>query len=694
LLAERLAHRRIWLDAVWLGMALALQFLAGHAQLWYYSLWAVTAYVLVRAWSGGRGGQDDEAPDRPGAWPRRMRIFALLGGAFTLALGLSAIQFLPTAELALQSQRAGGVDPREAMTYSMWPWRLLTLMVPNLFGSPASGDYWGYATYWEDAGYIGVLPLLLALSALWGWGRRKLSALNLFPLSFGNRRQRDVRRIGWDILLVGSLAGDFLIPFLGLLALVALVLAMGNNTPIYPLIFEHVPGFGAFRSPARFLLFYTFGVSTLAGLGADRFRLSYRVQYATRLTVAGAGAMLAVSLAVREISKASDLSIKPTFAPAIAAFALWLGLSAILVLLCPIRARLQPADDADPRIARSPLPAKVWHGLVIGLVSIDLALFAAPLTPSIDPALYHSVTHADRWLQAHTDDQRLFATSDYDYDTKFNAYLDFSAWGPSDLAHWLSFRETLVPNLNSFAHRSSVNNDEPLVVDRWRTLMEALHQADWPIRIRLLRMMNVGYILAQAAPPDLFPVEDVPELYRLPQPLPRAWMVPHARTISDAHNLLAELLSASFDPVHEVLLDANDIPDRPADFAPERNDATAVGSTASSSQPQPNRISLREGNNSRTIDLIISQPGYLVLSYTYYPGWRATVDGQPAEILRANYAFMAVPLKPGEHQVVLRYRPFSLISGAIISGLSLVVAMIGMVLRALQIGRPVTAESV
>jgi hypothetical protein len=671
LLGERLSRRQTWLDAVGLGVVLALQFLAGHAQLWFYSLWAVVTYVLVRVRSLQRAapGADIQA--------RRGRIFALLAGAMLLALSLSAAQLLPTAELALHSQRADGLDPQEAMTYSFWPWRLLTLAAPNLFGSPASGDYWGYATYWEDAGYIGVLPLLLALTAIWGWARRKLSLLM-------HRRSRPADGLNPANQPVSAPAQDFLIPFLSLFSVVALILAMGRNTPIYPLIFNYVPGFGAFRSPARWLLFYTFGVSTLAGLGADRFRLSYRAQYVARLTVAGAAATAVVSLAMQASSQQVHLAIEPTFAPAIAGFAVWLGLSAILLLLCPNRARLQPmergaddraADGSDPRIARSPLPTYVWHGLALVLVSIDLALFAAPLTPSIDPALYQSLTSADRWLQTRADDSRLFATYDYDYDTKFNAYLDFSGWGSSDLAHWLSFRETLVPNLNLFAHRSSVNNDEPLVVGRWRALMEALRAADWPTRQRLLRMMNAGYVLAERPAPDLSKVAEVAGLYRLSGALPRVWMVSKARQMSDLDGALSELLSASFDPTAEVLLES--IPNRPDQ--PGNPDAEAQAALADGPLPIESLqtsypavdVSWHEDWNSRSIHVVAPQPGYLVLAYTYYPGWRATVDGQPAEILRANYAFMALSLGPGEHQVRLRYQPLSFLLGAAISSLAL-----------------------
>ena len=47
----------------------------------------------------------------------------------------------------------------------------------------------------------------------------------------------------------------------------------------------------------------------------------------------------------------------------------------------------------------------------------------------------------------------------------------------------------------------------------------------------------------------------------------------------------------------------------------------------------------------------------LVLSEIWDPGWRATVDGVPTDILRTNGIFMAVPLQPGDHEVVLRYLP-------------------------------------
>ena len=70
-----------------------------------------------------------------------------------------------------QAQRSAAVEVTEVMTNSFWPWRLLTLLAPKLFGSPVDGDFWGYATYWEDALYIGLLALVLALAMIFRKGK-------------------------------------------------------------------------------------------------------------------------------------------------------------------------------------------------------------------------------------------------------------------------------------------------------------------------------------------------------------------------------------------------------------------------------------------------------------------------------------------------------------------------------------------
>jgi hypothetical protein len=59
--------------------------------------------------------------------------------------------------------------------------------------------------------------------------------------------------------------------------------------------------------------------------------------------------------------------------------------------------------------------------------------------------------------------------------------------------------------------------------------------------------------------------------------------------------------------------------------------------------------------------------GYLVFSEPFYPGWKVFIDGKSTSVLRANYAFSAVFLPAGEHEVKRLYRPTSLLVGALSS---------------------------
>ncbi len=94
-------------------VSLTCQLLGGHAQITWYTQLIVVAWVLIITLSGKRNL----------IW-KKIGIFGLIT---ILAIGISAIQLLPTAEYLSQSQRSQSVDEGYALNYSFWPWRFLTL---------------------------------------------------------------------------------------------------------------------------------------------------------------------------------------------------------------------------------------------------------------------------------------------------------------------------------------------------------------------------------------------------------------------------------------------------------------------------------------------------------------------------------------------------------------------------------------
>jgi hypothetical protein len=87
-------------------------------------------------------------------------------------------------------------------------------------------------------------------------------------------------------------------------------------------------------------------------------------------------------------------------------------------------------------------------------------------------------------------------------------------------------------------------------------------------------------------------------------------------------------------------------------------------------------VSLTSWRNERIeIKTEAGGPSLVVISQAYYPAWKAYVDGMPAKIWRANYAFQAVQVPAGRHEVQLRYEDRKFLLGLWISSLGLVACL-------------------
>ena len=87
-------------------------------------------------------------------------------------------------------------------------------------------------------------------------------------------------------------------------------------------------------------------------------------------------------------------------------------------------------------------------------------------------------------------------------------------------------------------------------------------------------------------------------------------------------------------------------------------------------------------SNKVSLNVFSTVPKLLFLSDTYYPGWRAYVDNKETKIYRADYAFRAIFVPKGLHNVSFLYKPESFYLGGKISIISL-----ALLLMALFIGK-------
>ncbi len=128
-------------------------------------------------------------------------------------------------------------------------------------------------------------------------------------------------------------------------------------------------------------------------------------------------------------------------------------------------------------------------------------------------------------------------------------------------------------------------------------------------------------------------------VYENDQVMPRAFVVPRATPLPAGRE--REMLLAT-DFRSTVLVEGCD----PADFP------------TGSGRLREARITRYEPNQV-TVEVEGSQPGWLVLTGPWYPGWACTVDGQARPVYPGNYLFRTVPVPPGRHQVVFRFAPAS-----------------------------------
>ncbi|HLG74753.1 MAG TPA: YfhO family protein [Chloroflexota bacterium] len=527
---------------------LAIAFFAGHTQLFLYELLALALFTAF--W---------------GSYRRSVPLLAIsVAGAGVLA----AVQILPSLELTKLSLRAG-ISYQESTKFALAPAGLLTLLVPHFFGENAQ-NYWGSWTTTEVFGYAGILPLVLAAAAL------RL------------RRHSETRFWFW-------------------LAVLGVLLSLGDATVLQGWLYRFVPGFDKVRAPGRFLVYFDLGVAVLAAFGFDalrdaRARTRLVVRRLRWLTGGAALVVLAICLPV-----AYGVLLTHQHEDAVIFHRLEVAASGVAVL-----ALLLIASYALLRARRRWTAG--FAAAAIALVVVDLGSAGYGFNPG-----YQDVVAPFR-------QPAIVGFLQRDPSARIDAATNVDDLFPPDL-----------PMLDRLHSIWGLFNPVQLAdyYDLWKAYIPGRDSS-------LYDLLGAKYLLAKKGTPldaKFQPVltdDKQMNVYENSRALPRAFAV--GQSAGGTHEQALQTIRApSFDPRTQAVLEAG----------------PAMGGSGG---PWPARVA-SEGDNRLDVDITVPQPAALVVTTPYYPGWKASVDGQPAPIFRADFTFQGLPLQPGSHHVVLRFDP-------------------------------------
>ena len=566
-------------------LSLFFQLIAGHAQLSWYTLVLSGFWVLV-------GGCTQSG--LKGCFNALLRLFCNV----LLAALLASVQLLPTAELLLLSQRSSAVGYETVMTYSFWPWRLLTLLAPNLFGSPANGDYWGYASYWEDAIYLGIIPFMMVLNTL-------------------------------KLLRNKVLCQRVLVTFLWVFSGISILLALGQNTPVFPFLYRYIPTFDMFSAPARYLIWLELAFSILAGIGVVHWKKpAGKGLYWLRLGTAGG---FAISLgSFLTLIFVGD--VKTTFIKAFALAGFWLVGAGILTLIQP---------------ERQSRKGSVWQAAVILWVFLDLVSFSFSFTPFVEKDFYDSGVIGHEQLIKNLDGHRLFIGSEDEYQLKYKRFLRFKDFQSEE--PWINLRYALIPNSNMLEGISSVNNFDPLLPAYYADFLDQANSSDENKLQNFLSLMDVQVIEKRNKSEE----NGISWEIASKEPANVRWFP--CAIMADSRELAEGKFNSiiSDEKKFNNWLVLEDYSGSAEEICYEKSDFVNV-----ITERTPLKM---------TLELNVSENGWLMISETWYPGWKADIDGKNVPVYRADLLFRAVYVESGIHSIEFFYFPMMFFTGLGIS---------------------------
>lgn len=393
--------------------------------------------------------------------------------------------------------------------------------------------------------------------------------------------------------------------FLIVTCLLSFCMVLGPLTPLYRLAFDLLPGFSSFRFPTRFLFVTVLALTLLGGLG--------------------------------------------------------------LTSLQAFVARLVPPDAASRNQA-------LIGGLFVLLAMVDLVYHNRRQNPMADQQAWLSAPETANVI-LRRQRGRVYSP---DAPSHHKATLFHSKGWANDLSLFTLHRNLLQPNSNLLYDIPSLNAYSGIsprwVVDiigdhnRFGLLLELRSERRMAPYYQWLEALSVPWYLSPAPLPPFPPhlaegsrTSAVSHLYPLTNALPRVRFAKQILRIEAIEAIKKETVAGRLDPSRTTLVhteqDERVIREMLLAWS-AREKGSVLGQSAEITADRATQVAIKAAS---------PYGGLLVLADTFYPGWRATVDGAPVPILRVNLMHRGVLVPPGAHTVTFRYQPWSVRWGIALS---------------------------
>ncbi len=560
--------------------ALSMQLLAGHPQTLFNTLVTCVIYGSLRI-------------AQASYWKQTILAIAIVGVAVVI---ITAVQLWTGLNASGEGTRQGGVPFTFAAMFSFPPENLLTMLVPGLFGNLTDFTYWGRCYLWEMSAFIGLTSLVMAI----------------FGTTVGFR--------GRSICMA--------------MISVAVILALGNHTPLFAVLYRFAPGFDHFRSHSKFLIQATPFLAVLTGQGMNQVLQSSR------------GTRVGAALVMIGVIVIGALGLCLWYYPSSPIKNGFEGLMAAIESTG--ESYLSASRYADPDFVADAATFAGSRCLVSAgiLLAIGLLLYFRSFSEKAALALV-ILGLGEVFLFAHS----TLATFSL-ADAVPTSVRDFLNARPGD------YRILELPDANAAIaiDAEDIWGYDPMVLGRYSqfvTYSQGGNPEDADMYVafsrvsRMLELLRLRYVFRNQI-----------MISETSRQLPHLLLVSEWARQTDRDGILSSVQSSEFDPLRTVILEADPVP------APVAADGS------------PGTVQLvRSDTDSMTVAVNATRPSLLLVTDCYSRYWRAVA--QPGSIQKnytvmpADYTLMGIPLGAGNHMIRLEYAPPGYLVGRWVSLLGL-----------------------